>query len=72
MNFKYIISAFAISITLLTACNSKKSEEKKAADAKIRTKEDDKADSLLLVYNPAKGDKWIADFVDNLHKKIWF
>ncbi|RYD72698.1 MAG: class A beta-lactamase-related serine hydrolase, partial [Sphingobacteriales bacterium] len=72
MNFKYIISAFAISITLLTACNSKKSEEKKAADAKIRTKEDDRADSLLLVYNPAKGDKWIADFVDNLHKKYNF
>ena len=43
MNFRYICSALALSVTLLTACNSKKSEEKKAADAKIRVKEDDKA-----------------------------
>jgi len=72
MNFRNIFSALAISLTLLTACSSKKSEEKKAAERKIRTKDDDKADSLLLVYNPEKGDKWIADFVDNLHKKYGF
>jgi CubicO group peptidase (beta-lactamase class C family) len=72
MNFRYICSALALSVTLLTACSSKKSEEKKAAEKKIRTKDDDKADSLLLVYNPQKGDKWIADFVDNLHRKFNF
>jgi len=72
MNFRYFCSALALSVTLFTACNTKKSEEKKAADAKIRVKEDDKADSLLIAYDPAKGDKWIADFVQNLHKKYGF
>lgn len=45
---------------------------KKHQDPKIRTVNDDKTDSLLISYDPAKGDKWIANFVDNLHRKFGF
>ncbi len=72
MNFKNICLASVTILTLFTACSGKKTTEKKEAEKKIRTAEDDKADSLLLIYDPAKGDKWIADFVDNLHKKYGF
>ncbi|MGY4383527.1 CubicO group peptidase (beta-lactamase class C family) [Pedobacter sp. UYP24] len=69
-------NTLAIALTasiLLLSCSpdSKKTEELKKL-SKERTANDDKADSLLLVYNPAKGDKWIADFVYNLHKKYGF
>ncbi|WP_245925452.1 serine hydrolase domain-containing protein [Arcticibacter pallidicorallinus] len=37
-----------------------------------RTPEDDKSDSLMLVYDPAKGDKQIDEFMHNLHKKRGF
>jgi len=73
MKFRLLTIAFALIIISFAACTSKEEKQKKAeADKKVRTKEDDKADSLLLVYNAAKEDKWIADFVNNLHKKYNF
>jgi CubicO group peptidase (beta-lactamase class C family) len=73
MKFRLLIATFAIAFISITACTSKEEKAKKeAADKKIRTKEDDKTDSLLLVYDPKKGDKWIAEFVQNLHKKSGF
>jgi CubicO group peptidase (beta-lactamase class C family) len=72
MNFRYIFSAFAISIIIITGCSNKKNKQKTEVEQKTRVKEDDKADSLLLAYNPKNGDKWIADFVQNLHKKYGF
>ena len=63
-----------ISIYLFqTACSRNKPDPAKVeADKKIRTSSDDRADSTLLLYNPAKENKWIADFVQNLHKKSGF
>ena len=73
MKFRLLITAFALTIISLSSCTSKEEKVKKeAADKKIRVKEDDKADSLLLVYNPKKEDKWIADFAENLHRKYGF
>jgi CubicO group peptidase (beta-lactamase class C family) len=73
MKFRLLIAAFAITILSVTACTTKEEKAKKeAANKKIRTKEDDKADSSLLVYDPKKGDQWIANFVENLHKKSGF
>ena len=73
MKFRLLITAFALTIISLSSCTSKEEKVKKAAaDKKVRVKEDDKADSLLLVYNPKKEDKWIADFAENLHKKYGF
>ncbi|MET4081117.1 CubicO group peptidase (beta-lactamase class C family) [Pedobacter sp. UYP30] len=73
MNFRYLFAALALSTTVFTACSSKKADEKKVAENnKVRTAADDKADSVLISYNPAKADKWIADFVSNLHKKYGF
>ncbi|MFD0940091.1 serine hydrolase domain-containing protein [Pedobacter boryungensis] len=73
MKFRLLIAAFAIAIISLSSCTSKEEKAKKAeADKKVRTKEDDKADSLLITYDPTKGDQWIADFAQNLHKKSGF
>ncbi|TKC03272.1 serine hydrolase domain-containing protein [Pedobacter cryotolerans] len=73
MKFRLLITAFALTIISLSACTSKEEKVKKAAaDKKVRIKEDDKADSTLLVYNPKKEDKWIADFAENLHRKYGF
>ena len=73
MRFKILLTAITLSIFTLNACTSKEEKEKKTAeDKKIRKPEDDKADSLLLVYDKNKEDKWIADFVNNLHKKYSF
>ena len=67
------LSLTVLSLSSLSSCSSSEEKAKKAAaDKKIRIPEDDKADSLLLVYNPAKSDKWIADFMQNLHKKYSF
>lgn len=67
------LSLTVLSLSLLSSCSSPAEKAKKAeADKKIRVPEDDKADSLLLAYNPEKGDKWIAGFVQNLHKKYSF
>jgi CubicO group peptidase (beta-lactamase class C family) len=59
-----------ICTTFLTACSS--NPEKKEADLKVRTVDNDKTDSLLLLYNPKKEDKFIAEFARNLHKKSGF
>ncbi|PST85177.1 serine hydrolase [Pedobacter yulinensis] len=70
MTVRTILFAAAMSAAILTACSSDPKQKEK--DARIRTKEDDKTDSLLLVYNPKKEDKWIADFVQRLHKRSGF
>jgi CubicO group peptidase (beta-lactamase class C family) len=73
MKFKIVLTAIAISVATITACTSKEEKEKKVAeDKKVRQTEDDKADSLMLVYDKKNEDKWIADFVDNLHRKYGF
>lgn len=72
MNYRHILAVATMAAFLFTACSSSKKKNEQKAPSKERTAEDDKADSLLLVYNPAKGDKWIADFVQNLHKKYGF
>jgi CubicO group peptidase (beta-lactamase class C family) len=73
MKFRLLITALSLTIISLSACTSKEEKTKKAvADKKVRNKKDDKADSLLVAYDPKKGDEWIADFVQNLHKKYGF
>ena len=73
MKFRLLTIALSLAVLSLSSCTSSEEKAKKAAaDKKIRVEEDDKADSLLLVYDPAKGDKWIADFAHNLHKKYGF
>jgi CubicO group peptidase (beta-lactamase class C family) len=73
MKFRYIITVLTLSFLSLTACTSAEEKAKIAAEEKkIRTKEDDAADRLLLTYDPKKGDQWIANFVQNLHKKSGF
>lgn len=69
MTYRTILPVALLATFLFNACSN---AENKHPDPKVRTVNDDKADSLLLVYNPAKGDKWIADFVQNLHKKYGF
>ncbi|KEQ29275.1 serine hydrolase domain-containing protein [Pedobacter antarcticus] len=69
MTYRIITFAALLAVSTFSACSN---SEKKIADPKIRTVSDDKKDSLLLVYNPEKGDKWIADFAQNLHKKYGF
>jgi len=67
------LSLTVLSISTLFSCSSPAEKAKQEeADKKVRIAEDDKADSLLLIYNPAKEDKWIAGFVQNLHKKYGF
>ncbi|RZK49538.1 MAG: class A beta-lactamase-related serine hydrolase [Pedobacter sp.] len=64
---------FAISIFNFTACSTPEEKAKKLeADKKIRIPEDDKEDSLMLSYDPKKEDKWIAEFMQNLHRKKGF
>jgi CubicO group peptidase (beta-lactamase class C family) len=76
MKFRLLTIALSLtilSLSMLSSCSSSEEKAKKAAaDKKVRIPEDDKADSLLLVYNPAKSDKWIADFMQTLHKKYGF
>lgn len=73
MRFKLVLAAAAIALTSVTACTSKEEKAKKLEqDKKVRKAEDDKADSLTLVYNKKDEDKWIANFVDNLHRKYHF
>lgn len=69
MTYRTILPVALLATFFCTACSQ---AGKKPQDPKVRTVHDDKADSLLLAYDPAKGDKWIADFVQNLHKKYGF
>lgn len=70
MRFLYPSLLIVATSLLSVSCNSKKEEDKK--DTKVRTVDDDKTDSLLLVYDPAKGDKRIDDFMKQLHSKYNF
>lgn len=73
MKLRYLITGFFLSFLFISACSSAENRRKKTeAEKKIRVKEDDKADSLLLAYNPKNEDKWIANFMQNLHKKSGF
>ncbi|MDQ7948064.1 MAG: serine hydrolase domain-containing protein [Pedobacter sp.] len=73
MKFRLFLIAFALTLLSVASCTSKAEKARKeAADRKVRTKEDDVADKKLLAYDPKKGDQWIADFVQNLHKKYGF
>jgi len=73
MIYRNILAAAIMAACSFTACsNANKNKAIVAVPTTERTLADDKTDSLLLVYNPEKGDKWIADFVQNLHKKYGF
>jgi CubicO group peptidase (beta-lactamase class C family) len=73
MMYRNTLLAAAIASFLFFGCSSDAKKNQTLAEPSLeRTADDDKADSLLLAYNPAKGDKWIADFVYNLHKKYGF
>jgi CubicO group peptidase (beta-lactamase class C family) len=69
MTYRTILPVAVLATFLFNACSH---AEKKSEDPTVRTVNDDKKDSLLLVYNPVKGDRWIADFVQKLHKKYGF
>ncbi|WP_316785828.1 serine hydrolase domain-containing protein [Pedobacter frigiditerrae] len=73
MKFRLLVTALALTIISISSCTTKEEKAKKAAaDKKVRVKEDDKADSALITYNPKNEDKWIAGFADNLHRKYGF
>lgn len=73
MKFRFLIPTISLAILSFSACSSPEEKARKVeADKKVRIKEDDKSDSLLLAYDPKKEDKWIADFVYKLHKKYSF
>lgn len=72
MTYRNILAVASMATFLFFACSNSKKNAAHTVPSKERTAEDDKADSLLLAYNPAKGDKFIADFVENLHKKYGF
>jgi len=69
MTYRNIIAVAALATILFTNCTS---SSKSPVDPTVRTVDDDRADSVLVAYDPAKGDKFIADFVQNLHKKYGF
>lgn len=69
MIYRYSLVVIAMITLMFAACSNTNSADK---DPKVRTLSDEKKDSLLLVYNPAKEDKFIADFVQRLHKRAGF
>lgn len=69
MIYRYSLVAISMVAFMFAACSNTNSANN---DPKVRTLSDDKKDSLLLVYNPAKEDKFIADFVQRLHKRAGF
>ena len=64
--FCFSVSRILLAIVLFSSCSS---AEKKSH---TRTVEDDKSDSLLLVYNPQKANPKIDAFIKELHKKRGF
>jgi CubicO group peptidase (beta-lactamase class C family) len=68
MIYRYFFMVTILVTFIFSACSNANNKK----DPTVRTISDDKADSLLLVYNPKKADKFIANFVDNLHKKYGF
>lgn len=69
MIYRYSFLVIAMITLMFAACSNTNSANN---DPAVRTLSDDKKDSLLLVYNPAKEDKFIADFVQRLHKRAGF
>jgi CubicO group peptidase (beta-lactamase class C family) len=69
MTYRRIIMVATMATFLFSSCSS---SSKDTVDPTVRVESDDKADSLLIVYKPEKEDKFIADFVQNLHKKYGF
>jgi Beta-lactamase class C and other penicillin binding proteins len=72
MSYRNILAVASMAAFLFIACSNSRKSTSLKEPSKERTVEDDKADSVLLAYDPSKGDKWIADFVQNLHKKYGF
>ncbi|ATP58503.1 serine hydrolase [Pedobacter ginsengisoli] len=72
MSYRNILAVASMAAFLFIACSNSRKSTSLKEPSKERTVEDDKADSVLLSYDPSKGDKWIADFVQNLHKKYGF
>jgi CubicO group peptidase (beta-lactamase class C family) len=72
MTYRNILAVAVIATFSFTACSNSKKNSPNALPSLERTADDDKKDSLSLLYNPKKGDKWIADFVQNLHKRYGF
>jgi CubicO group peptidase (beta-lactamase class C family) len=68
MIYRYFFAVTILVTFIFSACSNANNKK----DLTVRTVSDDKADSLLLVYNPKNADKFIANFVDNLHKKYGF
>jgi CubicO group peptidase (beta-lactamase class C family) len=69
MIYRYFLMVTATVTFLFSACSN---ANNKNDDPRVRTLSDAKKDSLLLVYNPKKGDQYIANFVENLHRKYGF
>lgn len=69
MIYRYSFLVIAMITLMFAACSNTNNANN---DPTVRTLSDDKKDSLLLVYNPAKEDKFIADFVQRLHKRAGF
>lgn len=68
MIYRYFFAVTILVTFIFSACSNANNKK----DLTVRTVSDDKSDSLLLVYNPKNADKFIANFVDNLHKKYGF
>ncbi len=69
MTYRNLLALAVVAVFLISSCSS---SSKSPVDPKVRTISDDKADSILTTYAPEKSDKFIADFVQNLHKKYGF
>lgn len=69
MTYRNILAVAALATIIFTNCTS---SSKGPVDPTVRTVDDDRADSVLVAYEPEKGDKFIADFVQKLHKKYGF
>jgi len=69
MTYRNILAVAVLATIIFTNCTS---SSKSPVDPTVRTVDDDRADSVIVAYDPEKGDKFIADFVQNLHKKYGF
>lgn len=64
-----LVFAATLFLTVYLSCSSSVNENK---NPKIRTEKEDKSDSLLLVYDKKNEDPFIAEYIQNLHKKYGF
>ncbi len=65
IRYRTLLSLFIASILLAAACSSDISKQKTSEKAAP----DPKRDSLLLVYDPAKANKKLDDYFNEVHKK---